>query len=294
MSLSFLVDELDIRRGGIAANICFGMGSIGKESILVGSVGDDFADYRSWLERHAVDTASVRVSDVHHTARFLCTTDQDQNQIATFYSGAMSEARNIELKPVADRVGGLDLVVISPNDPDAMLRHTDECRTRAIPFVADPSQQLARMDGADVRRLIDGAAYLFTNEYEKALCEEKTGWSGAEILSRVGIRVTTLGAKGVVIDRAGEEGVHVPASRSRTSSTRPASATPSAASCRPPRGTCRWSAPRRSAAPSPRTRWSPRARRSTLARQTFLDRFGAAYGADAAAEIAGHITCPNP
>lgn len=90
VSLSFLVDELDIRRGGIAANICFGMGSLGKESILVGSVGDDFADYRSWLERHAVDTASVHVSEIHHTARFLCTTDQDQNQIATFYAGAMS------------------------------------------------------------------------------------------------------------------------------------------------------------------------------------------------------------
>ncbi len=164
VSLSFLVDELEIRRGGIAANICFGMGSLGKESILVGSVGDDFADYRSWLERHSVDTASVHVSEIHHTARFLCTTDQEQNQIATFYAGAMSEARSIEIKPVADRVGGLDLVVISPNDPEAMLRHTDECRTRGYPFAADPSQQLARMDGADVRRLIEGAAYLLTNE----------------------------------------------------------------------------------------------------------------------------------
>ncbi|MEU6751886.1 carbohydrate kinase family protein, partial [Spirillospora sp. NPDC046719] len=210
VSLSFLVDELEIRRGGVAANICFGMGSLGKESILVGSVGDDFADYRSWLDRHGVDTASVHVSELHHTARFLCTTDQDQNQIASFYTGAMSEARSIELGPVADRVGGLDLVLISANDPEAMLRHTDECRSRGIPFAADPSQQLARMDGADVRRLLDGAAYLFSNEYEKALFEEKTGWSGEEVLSRVGIRVTTLGAKGVVIDRQGEEGLHVP------------------------------------------------------------------------------------
>ncbi|MGK5554831.1 PfkB family carbohydrate kinase, partial [Actinomadura kijaniata] len=198
VSLSFLVDELEVRRGGVAANICFGMGSLGKESILVGAVGDDFADYRSWLERHKVDTASVHVSELRHTARFLCTTDQDQNQIASFYAGAMSEAREIELGPVADRVGGLDLVLISPNDPLAMVRHSEECRTRGIPFAADPSQQLARMDGEDVRGLVDGAAYLFTNEYEKALCEEKTGWSDAEILDRVGIRVTTLGAKGVV------------------------------------------------------------------------------------------------
>jgi adenosine kinase len=209
VSLSFLVDELEIRRGGVAANICFGMGVLGQQPILVGAVGDDFADYRSWLERHGVDTSSVHVSDLHHTARFLCTTDQDHNQIASFYAGAMSDARLIELQPIAERVGGIDLVLIGADDPQAMLRHTEECRARGIPFAADPSQQLARMD--DVRELIDGAAYLFTNEYEASLCEQKTGWSGEEILSRVGVRVTTLGPKGVRIDRAGEPSLHVDA-----------------------------------------------------------------------------------
>ncbi|MGP4025287.1 carbohydrate kinase family protein [Actinomadura sp. 3N407] len=296
VSLSFLVDELEIRRGGIAANICFGMGSLGKDSILVGSVGDDFADYRSWLERHAVDTASVHVSEIHHTARFLCTTDQEQNQIATFYAGAMSEARSIELKPVADRVGGLELVVISPNDPDAMLRHTDECRTRGIPFAADPSQQLARMDGPDVRRLIDGAAYLFTNEYEKALAEEKTGWSGGEILSRVGVRVTTLGAKGVVIDRKGEEGVHVPCLQVDDivdptgvgDAFRAGFLTATA-----------WGVPLERAAQvgnaiAAHALEAAGPQEYTLARQAFLDRFAAAYGSAAADDIAPHITCPNP
>ncbi|RJL31432.1 carbohydrate kinase family protein [Bailinhaonella thermotolerans] len=211
VSLSFLVDELEIRRGGIAANICFGMGMLGLKPALVGAVGADFDDYRSWLERHGVDCQSVHISDLHHTARFLCTTDEDHNQIASFYTGAMAEARQIELQPCADRIGGLDLVVISANDPDAMLRHTDECRQRGIPFVADSSQQLARMNGADVRALVDGAAYLITNDYEKALVEQKTGWTDAEVLSRVGVRVTTLGPKGVVIDRQGEEGIHVPA-----------------------------------------------------------------------------------
>jgi adenosine kinase len=209
VSLSFLVDALEIRRGGVAANICYGMGVLGRTPILVGAVGDDFADYRSWLERHGVDTASVYVSELHHTARFLCTTDDDHNQIASFYAGAMSEAREIELQPIADRVGGLDLVLIGADDPEGMLRHTEECRTRGIPFAADPSQQLARMN--DVRELVDGAAYLFTNEYEKSLCEQKTGWSDEEILERVGVRVTTLGPKGVRIDRKGEPGLHVDA-----------------------------------------------------------------------------------
>ena len=203
VSLSFLVDELVIRRGGVAANISYGLGRLGLHPILVGAVGEDFADYRSWLDRHGVDTASVHVSDLAHTARFVCTTDDDLCQIASFYPGAMSEAREIELAPVAERFGGLDLVVVSPNDPAAMLRHTDESRERGYPFAADPSQQLARMDGEDVRRLIDGAAYLLCNEYEKALLEQKTGWSDADVLARVGTRITTLGAEGVRIEGDG-------------------------------------------------------------------------------------------
>ncbi|MBL7500675.1 carbohydrate kinase family protein [Frankia sp. CNm7] len=209
VSLSFLVDELVIRRGGVAANISYGLGRLGLHPILVGAVGEDFADYRSWLDRHGVDTASVRVSDLAHTARFVCTTDDDLCQIASFYPGAMSEARNIELTPVADRFGGLDLVIISPNDPDAMLRHTTECRQHGYPFVADPSQQLARMEGEQVRHLVDGAAYLLCNEYEKALLEQKTGWSDADVLAHVDARITTHGADGVRIERDGTS-IHVP------------------------------------------------------------------------------------
>src|SRR5690242_12974274 len=191
VSLSFLVDDLVVRRGGVAANIAFGMAQLGLRPVLVGAVGTDFADYRSWLTRHGVDCDSVHVSEVAHTARFVCTTDEDMCQIASFYAGAMAEARNIELAPVAARLGGVDLVLISANDPDAMTRHTDECRSRGYPFAADPSQQLARMSGAEVRGLIDGAAYLLTNEYEKELLENKTGLSDTTILERVGVQVTT-------------------------------------------------------------------------------------------------------
>jgi adenosine kinase len=203
VSLSFLVDRLEVRRGGIAANICFGLAALGLRPLLVGAVGADFDDYRSWLERHGVDTSPVYVSELHHTARFLCTTDADHNQIASFYAGAMSEARLIEITPIAERFGGLDLVVVSPDDPEAMLRHTQECRERGYPFVADPSQQLARMEGPEIKQLIEGAALLFTNDYEKALIEKKTDWSDAEVLARVGVRITTLGADGVIVERAG-------------------------------------------------------------------------------------------
>ncbi|GAA2948928.1 MULTISPECIES: carbohydrate kinase family protein [Streptomyces] len=209
VSLSFLVDNLDVRRGGVGANIAFGMGILGTRPILVGAAGADFDDYRAWLDRHGVDTDSVRISEVLHTARFVCTTDADHNQIGSFYTGAMSEARLIELQSVAERVGGLDLVSIGADDPEAMLRHTEECRARSIPFAADFSQQIARMDGEEIRTLLDGATYLFSNEYEKGLIESKTGWSDEEILSKVGHRVTTLGARGVRIERAGQDPIEV-------------------------------------------------------------------------------------
>lgn len=209
VSLSFLVDDLVVRRGGIGANVAFGMGALGCRPVLVGAVGDDFGDYRSWLERHGVDCSGVRVSDVAHTARFVCTTDDDMCQIASFYAGAMAEARLIELTPVADRVGGLDLVLISPDDPEAMLRHAEECRQRGYRFGVDPSQQLARMNGEQIRSFIGGAAYLFTNDYEWGLLRNKTGWSESEVLERVGMRITTLGEKGVEIIDAGGAVTHV-------------------------------------------------------------------------------------
>jgi adenosine kinase len=210
LSLSFLVDELQIRRGGVAANIAFGMGALGLHPILVGAVGRDFEDYRSWLERAGVDTESVHVSELAHTSRFLCTTDTDMCQIASFYPGAMSEAREIELAPIAARVGGLDLVVISPNDPDAMIRHTQESRQRGYAFAADPSQQLARMDGAQIRELCEGAKYLFCNDYEHGLLLQKAGWSDAELRSRIGTLVTTLGGKGVRVQPKDGPDVEVP------------------------------------------------------------------------------------
>jgi adenosine kinase len=205
VSLSFLADDLVVRRGGIGANVAFGLGVLGVNPVLIGAVGADFADYRSWLERHGVDTSGVHVSEVAHTARFVCTTDEDLCQIATFYAGAMAEARNIEFAPIVERAGDLGLILISPDDPDGMLRHAAECRQRGYPFAVDPSQQLARMDGAQAREFVDGAAYLFSNDYEYELLRQKTGWTEADVLSRAGMRITTLGEKGVEI--VGQDGV---------------------------------------------------------------------------------------
>jgi adenosine kinase len=139
----------------------------------------------------------------------VCTTDASNNQIASFYSGAMAEAAEIELAPVAGRVGALDLVVIGPNDPTAMVRHTEECRDRGYRFAADPSQQLAWADGAMIRSLVHGAEILFTNEYESALLCQKTGWTPEDVLERVGTWITTRSAEGVLVRRAGQDPIEV-------------------------------------------------------------------------------------
>lgn len=211
VSLSFLADDLEVRHGGVAANIAFGLAGLGLRPLLVGAAGRDFAEYAARLRAAGVDTSGVRVSAERHTARFVCTTDRDQNQIATFYAGAMAEARAIDLAALVPRPGGLLLVHIGADDPAAMLRHTATCRALGIPFAADPAQQLARLDETQTRQLVFGASLLFTNAYEAGLLCKRTGWSEDEVLARVGSWITTLGADGVTIARAGRAPLRLPA-----------------------------------------------------------------------------------
>jgi adenosine kinase len=209
VSLSFLVDTLEIRRGGCGANISFGMGALGLNPILIAAVGRDWVDYEAWLKRHGVNTSHVLVSETLHTATFMVTTDTELNQIASFFPGAMSEARNIELSPIIEKTGKFDLLVISPDDPEAMMRYSQMARELNIPVAADPSQQMARMDGKEIAQLIDGAKYLFLNEYELALAIQKTGWTDRQLFDRVQVRVVTLGSKGAQIEEHGKETIYV-------------------------------------------------------------------------------------
>jgi adenosine kinase len=209
VSLSFLVDDLVVHRGGVAGNMAFAIGVLGGDVALVGAAGADFADYRDWLQKHGVNCDNVLISKTAHTARFVCTTDLDMAQIASFYPGAMSEARDISLADVVTSIGTPELVIVGANDPAAMLVHTEECRKLGLAFAADPSQQLARLSGEEISKLIDGATYLFTNDYEWDLLLSKTGWSEADVMSQIDLRVTTLGAKGAdLIDREGTR-IHV-------------------------------------------------------------------------------------
>nr|WP_267909984.1 PfkB family carbohydrate kinase [Nucisporomicrobium flavum] len=211
VSLSFLVDDLTIRQGGVAANIAFGLASLGLRPILVGSVGADYAARRAELERLGVD-CRLRVSDEQLTARFVCTTDADQCQIASFSPGAMREASRINLLEVLGPEPP-DLVLIGADDPAAMQAHAAACRRAGWRFVADPSQQIALMSGAELLSFIRGADLLMTNEYELELLCAKIGLGAGELRTLVGARITTLGANGVQIEGPGIGLVTVPAAR---------------------------------------------------------------------------------
>jgi adenosine kinase len=291
VSLSFLVDDLVQHRGGAGANMAYGLGLLGLEPVLVGAVGNDFHEYESWLTRHGVDTRSVHWSEFKHTARFVCTTDAANNQIASFYSGAMSEAGTIELGPVEQRVGSLDLVIVGPNDPVAMVRHTEECRQRGYRFAADPSQQMAWADGEMIRNLVDGAELLFTNEYESALLLQKTGWTLDDVLARVGTWVTTRAAEGILVRQADAEPISVIA----VPETKPVEPTGGGDALRAgfiagrmwglslERATQLGSAVATAAVEVIGTQ------EYDLPKQPFLERFADAFGADAADEIAPHL-----
>ncbi|GAA1733557.1 carbohydrate kinase family protein [Aeromicrobium alkaliterrae] len=200
LSVSFLVQDLDIRRGGCAGNISFALATLGQRPTLVAAVGRDFAEqgYQSWLEAAGVDCSRVHVSPTLHTALCTITTDEAHAQIVTFYPGAMAEAATIDVAALHAEAP-VDLLLIGPDDPGAMLRHTSTAREIGLPFVADPSQQLAWADGDLIRQLIEGAAYLFSNDYEAALIEQKTGWTADEVKAAVGVQVITRGKDGVTV-----------------------------------------------------------------------------------------------
>jgi adenosine kinase len=197
ISLSFLVDTMVRQRGGTAANIAFNLAMLGEKPILMGTVGEDFEDYRRWLEGKGVDTSAVKVIEGLYTASFFANTDLSNAQIASFYTGAMARASELSLQD--DRSGLPDMVIISPNDPEAMRKLVVECQELHVPYLYDPSQQLVRMAPDDIRRGVEGAHSVFVNEYEFELLQKHTGLSPAEIIAKAAFLVVTLGEKGARI-----------------------------------------------------------------------------------------------
>ena len=198
ISLSFLVDEMRRQRGGCAANIAYNLALLGEPPRVMATVGQDFGEYRQWLEQQGVDTSLIRDEPDLFTASFFVNTDQDGNQIASFYTGAMARARELSFHDL--EAGEIDLAVISPNDPQAMVTYPAECQELGIPYLYDPSQQIVRLAGEDLRKGLEGCSLLVVNNYEFELLREKTGLS-AQAIRYTPSRacVVTLGAEGARI-----------------------------------------------------------------------------------------------
>jgi adenosine kinase len=210
LSLSFLVEEKAMSRGGCGPNIAYSLALLGQRHRLMGTAGQDFGDYKAWLESHGVDTSLVRIYPDEFTATYTVITDLDQNQIAGFHSGAMGRARELSFREL--RADDVELVIISPNDPIGMLKYTEECRELGIRFIFDPSQQLARFDGAQVLHGMAGAYGLTVNDYELEMVKQKTGLDEAAIMDRVQIVVVTRGADGATL-MSRDRRVDVPVAR---------------------------------------------------------------------------------
>ena len=196
ISLSFLVDSLTRQRGGTAPNIAYTLALLGERPLVMATVGEDFGDYRAWLESKGVDTSEIKVVPGTFTASFFANTDKANNQICSFYAGAMAHASSLSL---AGMIQKPDLVIISPNDPTAMDQLVAECKRLNIPYLYDPSQQIVRVTGEEIRRGVEGASSLFVNEYEFELLQKHTGLSPEQVISKVGFLVVTLGEKGAAI-----------------------------------------------------------------------------------------------
>jgi adenosine kinase len=195
VSLSFLVDTMDKRRGGCAPNIAYTLALLGERPRLMGTVGQDFDDYRRWLDEKGIDTALVKQIDEKFTASFFCNTDSSGNQIASFYTGAMAHAGELSFRDA----GACELAIISPNDPGAMVRYAAECRELGVPYIYDPSQQVARMGGDDLKQGVVGAHMVVCNDYEFEIIREKTGMDAAAMLQHAEAVIVTRGEKGASI-----------------------------------------------------------------------------------------------
>jgi adenosine kinase len=213
ITLSFLADSMRRVRGGVATNIAYTMKLLGAEPTLFSTVGQDFGDYRRWLEQLGINTTHLIEIPDEFTASFFCNTDAEGKQISSFYSGAMLHASHYTLTDA--RLTDAQLVLIGAGDPVAMLNQAAECQRLGIPYALDPSFQVARFTGEEMLQNFRGAAYLFCNEYELAIIQNKTGWSPDEVKAQVATLVVTLAEKGSVIhtDFGRGETITIPAAQ---------------------------------------------------------------------------------
>lgn len=194
INLSFLVNTLSKQKGGTAGNIAYNLGLLKTPVGILGIAGVDFAEYAQFLAQTGVDISTVQLAQNNLTSSAFIMTDKVDNQITAFYPGAMEYATQLSLENIKT-----DFAVISPNNPQAMVKLTQQCQQRKIPYMLDPGMQLPTLSEGDLREMLNGATILIGNDYEISLLKEKLLLDDQQLLNQVKILITTLGEKGSLV-----------------------------------------------------------------------------------------------
>ena len=192
LNVAFLVPELRREFGGCAGNIAYNLKLLGDDPIPMGTVGNDFASYASWMDKHHINRRHVHVKEGSYTAQAFITTDIDDNQITAFHPGAMNLAHETPINEAKD----IKLAIVAPDGRDGMIQHAQQLHEAGIPFIFDPGQGLPMFDGDDLLTFAKQATYIALNDYEAQLFQDRTGLSPEEIAEHVEALIITRGGKG--------------------------------------------------------------------------------------------------
>jgi adenosine kinase len=206
LNVSFLVPQMRREFGGCAGNIAYNLKLLGGDPLPMATVGEDFAPYRDWLDRHGIDRRHVTEVAGAYTGQAFITTDLDDNQITAFHPGAMGESHR---NSVAD-VEAVDIGIVAPDGREGMLQHAREFADAGVPFIFDPGQGMPMFDKAELLGFIEQATWVTVNDYEVELLQTRTGLSVGDIAKRVEALVVTRGNKGSSIYTGGHR-IDIPA-----------------------------------------------------------------------------------
>lgn len=196
LNVCFVVDNLQKNYGGVAGNIAYTMKLLGAEPIILSPLGNDGKDYLDYLKKNNLSVDYIKFAKEKLTSSAHITTDKDDNQITAFYNGALSDAVELSIKNIKEKI---ELVLISPTQKEAMIKHAKECCEQKIPFCFDPGQQITALSDQELIKIISQAKFLIGNDYEIKLIQEKTGWQMEDLLKCVEAVIITLGERGSMV-----------------------------------------------------------------------------------------------
>lgn len=209
LNVCFLVNGVVEKFGGTAGNIAYNLALLGERPIILSAAGRDFDSYEKWLRGHGLSLDGIRRVGEELTAGAYITTDQADNQITGFNPGAMKYPSNYEFNGIAPNNS---LAIVSPGNLEDMVAYSRIYKSRRVPYIFDPGQQIPVMPKPELIEMITGSELLVANDYELQMIEQAGGFRKQDLLTLTKGIITTLGEKGSVISTNAKE-TEIPAAR---------------------------------------------------------------------------------